>query len=227
MGLCCSSTSLFDGEAYINQIFSDSHFKLVNYDYNRLLNTIVTYRIDQEVHKQQIIEKIIPEFFDKHDMTNPYLKFHSALFEEILSNLDEKNNIYIVLLYFYPFINHDTEIVEDHLFETFNFIKNHITQSQLTELFEKYIKFISADLTFIVWSKEDNSHMKGILEELRKIHSEKNAISTADRILFPLIKELGINEEVNINLFRDCVKKYHIGDYQSVREAVFNEYSQK
>ena len=60
-----------------------------------------------------------------------------------------------------------------------------------------------------------------------KIHSEKNAISTADRILFPLIKELGINEEVNINLFRDCVKKYHIGDYQSVREAVFNEYSQK
>ena len=105
MGLCCAGVSMHEGENHINKIFSPQYFRLATYDYNRLLNTIVKYRIDQEIHKKQVEENIIPEFFNKKDLSNPFLEQHAAFFNEILSKLGEKNNMYKVLLYFYSLIS--------------------------------------------------------------------------------------------------------------------------
>lgn len=227
MGLCCAGVSIHEGENHINKIFSPQYFRLATYDYNRLLNTIVKYRIDQEIHKKQVEENIIPEFFNKKDLSNPFLEQHAAFFNEILSKLGEKNNMYKVLLYFYPFINHTNEDVEDKLFETFNFIHRQIKQQNLIELFESYFKFVTSDLTMIIWSKENDSKMKNALDELRKIHSEKNVTECSNKILFPIIKELGSNEVVPIKMFRDAVKIYSIGDYRCMRMIVMNQFGEK
>ncbi len=227
MGQCCGGVSLNEGENYIQCIFSPQFFRLASYDYNRLLNTIVKYRIEQEIHKKQVEENIIPEFFDKKDKTNPYLIQHKAFFDEILSQLNEKNNMYTVLLYFYPFINHKNENVEDKLYELFNFVHHSIKQELFIQLFEKYIKFVTSDLTLVLWSKEDNSAMKGALDELRNVFSEKNVKEAANRMIFPVIKELGSNEDVPVKLFRDSVKTYNVGDYKSVRMQILSQYGEK
>ena len=51
---CCEATTV-SGEALIVSIFKDSNFKLKNFYYNKLLNRLSDFIINQELYKKYIV----------------------------------------------------------------------------------------------------------------------------------------------------------------------------
>ena len=106
MGSCCASNSALIGEEFIREILSDESLKLRKYSYMELLNEIVSKRVEQEIPKEHVKQFLFPEFYDENVSQSKDLYINS-IFNLILNNLEEKNNMYLVILYFYPFINHN------------------------------------------------------------------------------------------------------------------------
>ena len=73
-----------------------------------LLNEIVSKRVDQEIPKEHIKQFLIPEFYDsnKTESNGDYIE---SIFDYILERLEERSNMYLVLIYFYPFIKNEQD----------------------------------------------------------------------------------------------------------------------
>ncbi len=222
MGQCCEGINLFNAEEYICSIFKDDNLKLINYNYNRLLNFIVKYRIKQEIRKKEIISEIIPKLFNNNE-DNHYLKYHKAFFNEIVSELDDNNNYYNVILYFYPFINHENENIEKTLSELLKFICPNLTKYMLVNILEKYITFYTFTLTKIVFENENENKMKEELEGLCKIYSKDNIKKYVNLIIEPIKRKFGNNEIVPL---KDCIElfiPYQLGSFQKSRLLILNQ----
>ena len=225
MGQCCEGINLFNAEEYICSIFKDDNLKLINYNYNRLLNFIVKYRIKQEIRKKEIISEIIPKLFNNNE-DNHYLKYHKAFFNEIVSELDDNNNYYNVILYFYPFINHENENIEKTLSELLKFICPNLTKYNLINRIEKYISFYTIKLTKIVFENEDENYMKESLEELSKIYSTDNIKKYVNSIIEPIKKKYGNNEIISLKDIMELFLPFHLGNFQTSRLLIYNQIQQ-
>ncbi len=222
MGQCCGTSNMFYTEDYICSIFKDDHLKLLYYNYNRLLNFIVKYRIQQEIRKKEIISEIIPKLYD-HTNENKLKKYHSAFFNQFLSELDKNNNYYSVILYLYPFINHDDENIEKTLYDIFKFICPNLTKYMLVNILEKYITFYTFTLTKIVFENENENKMKEELEGLCKIYSKDNIKKYVNLIIEPIKRKFGNNEIVPL---KDCIElfiPYQLGSFQNSRLLILNQ----
>ena len=62
--ICCQNNSLKETEDLILQILKNPSLKLKDFDYNQLLNEIVSKRVQQEVYKEHIIEYLLEEFYN-------------------------------------------------------------------------------------------------------------------------------------------------------------------
>ena len=146
MGSCCTNNSNLISEQFIRDILQDESLTIRNYNYNELLNEIVSKRIEQEIPKEHIKQFLIPEFYDsKKTQTNGI--YIEAIFNYILEHLEDRNNMYTVLLYFYPFIKHEEEKVEQVFFNILRFI----TQSR-TEINKEKVKFLLFNyISFCSW----------------------------------------------------------------------------
>ena len=73
-----------------------------------LLNEIVSKRVDQEIPKEHIKQFLILEFYDsnKTESNGAYIE---SIFNYILERLEERSNMYLVLIYFYPFIKNEQD----------------------------------------------------------------------------------------------------------------------
>ena len=226
MGQCCGSTNLFNAEEYICSIFKNDHLILVNYNYNRLLNLIVKYRIQQEIRKKEIISEIIPKLYD-HSEDNKFLKYHTAFFDEIISQLNENNNYYSVILYLYPFINHEDENIEKTLSNLFKYTCPNLTKYMLAITLEKYINFYTNTLTKIVFEKENENDMKSYLEDLYKIYSKDNIKKYANSIIEPIKKKYGNNEIISLKDCEDILIPFQLGLFQNSRLLILNQIIEK
>ena len=155
MGSCCVADSALIGEQFIREILSDEALKLRNYSYMELLNEIVSKRVEQEIPKDHVKQFLFPEFYDadksKFNSNDVYI---NSIFNFILDHLEEKNNMYLVLLYFYPFIKHEEGKKHEILFNTIRFItqshKSEINREQVRQWLFQYITFCSWGITYAV-----------------------------------------------------------------------------
>lgn len=226
---CCTASNTMDCEQFIETIFKDPNFKLKNYDYMRLLNKMVDYRIMQELHKKYIEEKIIPNFFENSNgssSVNDYIVYHYALFTEILGHLQEKNNMYDVILYFFPFIDHSTENVEATIYSIFNYIGGQITLKLVLDLLGRYLRFIFIDLTKVVKAKTENSKMKKQLNDsLVNVFTDENIEMYLARKLFDILKVFGENEVIPKEEFIHCIQKLQLGSFSKARILFYSDYA--
>lgn len=232
MGIeCCTSSTSMDSEQFIETIFRDPNFKLRSYDYMRLLNKMVDYRIMQELHKKYIEEKIIPNFFENSsgsNSSNDFIMYHYALFTEILGHLQEKNNMYDVILYFFPFIDHSTENVENTLYSIFNYIGGQITLKLVLDLLRRYLSFILIDLTKVVKAKTDNVKLKKQLNDsLTNVYTDENIDMFLARKLFDILKVFGENEVIPKEEFVQCIQKLKLGSFSQARILFYSDYAFK
>ena len=153
MGSCCVSNSTLIGENFIRDILSDESLKLRKFTYMELLNEIVSKRVEQEIPKEHVKQFLFPEFYDENVSQSKDLYINS-IFNLILNNLEEKNNMYLVLLYFYPFIKHENEEKHDKFFNTIRFItqshKLEISRENVRQWLFQYISFCSWGITYAI-----------------------------------------------------------------------------
>ncbi len=229
MGSCCVSNSSMLGEQFIREILSDESLKLRNYSYMELLNEIVSKRVEQEIPKEHVKQFLFPEFYDANkSQYNSNDVYINSIFNYILEHLEEKNNMYLVLIFFYPFIKHDDEKKCEQLFNTIRFItqshKLEISRENVRQWLFQYISFCSWGITYAVRIKMPPSDdlNKSIKMLLSGTYSEDNLNDFLDKLMNAMSD--GVPEEnINLDMFKKMFEKYDISNIENIRDFLLEE----
>ena len=230
MGSCCVSDSSLLGEQFIREILSDESFKLRNYTYMELLNEIVSKRVEQEIPKEHVKQFLFPQFYDadksQYNSNDVYI---NSIFNYILEHLEEKNNMYLVLLYFFPFVKHEEVKKCENFFNTIRFIsqspKMEINREQVRQWIFQYISFCSWGITYAVRIKMPPSDdlNKSIKALLKGAYSEDNLNDFLDKLVNSLTDGV-LEETIDLDMFKRMFEKYDISSLEKVRDFLLAEY---
>ena len=229
MGSCCISDSSLLGEQFIREILSDESFKLRNYTYMELLNEIVSKRVEQEIPKEHVKQFLFPQFYDadksQYNSNDVYI---NSIFNYILEHLEEKNNMYLVLLYFFPFVKHEEDKKCENFFNTIRFIsqspKMEINREQVRQWIFQYISFCSWGITYAVRIKMPPSDdlNKSIKALLKGAYSEDNLNDFLDKLVNSLTDGV-LEETIDLDMFKRMFEKYDISSIEKVRDFLLAE----
>ena len=230
MGSCCVSDSSLLGEQFIREILSDESFKLRNYTYMELLNEIVSKRVEQEIPKEHVKQFLFLQFYDadksQYNSNDVYI---NSIFNYILEHLEEKNNMYLVLLYFFPFVKHEEDKKCENFFNTIRFIsqspKMEINREQVRQWIFQYISFCSWGITYAVRIKMPPSDdlNKSIKALLKGAYSEDNLNDFLDKLVNSLTDGV-LEETIDLDMFKRMFEKYDISSIEKVRDFLLAEY---
>ena len=217
------------GEQFIREILSDESLKIRNYSYMELLNEIVSKRVEQEIPKEHVKQFLFPEFYDANkSQYNSNDVYINSIFNYILEHLEEKNNMYLVLIFFYPFIKHDDEKKCEQLFNTIRFItqshKLEISRENVRQWLFQYISFCSWGITYAVRIKMPPSDdlNKSIKMLLSGTYSEDNLNDFLDKLMNAMSD--GVPEEnINLDMFKKMFEKYDISNIENIRDFLLEE----
>ena len=227
MGSCCTSNSNLLAEQFVRDVLSDESLKIRKYNYMELLNEIVSKRVEQEIPKEHISQFLIPEFYDsnKTESNDIYI---DSIFKYILDQLEDKNNMYLVLLYFYPFIKHEQEKTYENFFNTIRFItqshRQEINKESVKKILFTYISFCSWGISFAVRLKLTNSDdlNNSFSSLLNGPYSETNL----NKFLETLMNSLtgGKDEEIiKLDMFKKMFEQYDISTIENVRDFLLTQ----
>ena len=227
MGACCASNVNLIGEQFVRDMLQTESLTLRNMDYMDLLNEIVSKRVEQEIPKNHIKDYIIPDIYDPaKNMSNDI--YIESIFSYILSQLNEKNNMYIVLLYFYPFIKHEKEKTYDNFFNCLRYVTqslvNQINQNDVFIWLLKYISFCSNGVTSAISSKIQTSDDVSVsLKELIKgPFSETNVVKFVKKLM-NVMTEGNKSDLITCEMFKKLFNEYDISTMENVRDYVLQE----
>ena len=231
MGSCCVSNSTLIGEQFIRDILSDESFKLRKFTYMELLNEIVSKRVEQEIPKEHVKQFLFPEFYDgdKSDSNEIYI---NSIFNYIMEHLEEKNNMYLVLLYFYPFINHEKEDKADKFFSIIRFItqshKLEISRENVRQWLFQYISFCTWGVTYAIRIKmppaDDLNNSIKLL--LKGPYSEDKLNNFLDKMMNTLTNRIP-EEVIKLDMFKKLFEKYDLSNIENVRDFLLAEKENK
>ena len=165
MGVCCSFNKNSEAEDFVITQIKSEVLKLNEFDYNKLLNDIVSKRVQQEIYKEHIEEYLLEEFYNTSSPENEK-KYQKAILEHLISLLNKKNNMYVVMLIFYPFINHTNENCDENLYSMFNYAAGRLTIEEFEIWLKKYFNWFTFEITKAVLNVCDDPIIKNGLEEL-------------------------------------------------------------
>ena len=229
MGSCCVSDSSLLGKQFIREILSDESFVLRNYTYMELLNEIVSKRVEQEIPKEHVKQFLFPEFYDANkSQYNSNDVYINSIFNYILEHLEEKNNMYLVLLFFYPFIKHDEEKKHENFFNTIRFItqspKMEINREQVRQWVFQYISFCSWGITYSIRIKMPPSDdlNKSIKSLLKGAYSEDKLNDFLDKLVNTLTDGV-LEETITLDMFKRMFEKYDISSVENIRDFLLAE----
>ena len=183
MGGCCSFNKNREAEDFVITQIKSPVLKLNEYDYNKLLNDIVSKRVQQEIYKEHIEEYLLEEFYNTSSPENEK-KYQKAILEHLISLLNKKNNMYVVMLIFYPFINHNNENCDENLYSMFNYAAGRLTIEELEIWLKKYFNWFTFEITKAILNVCDEPMIKNGLEDLNISFYNDDAIkNVVDKML--------------------------------------------
>ena len=227
MGSCCTNNSNLIAEQFIRDILKDESLKLRNYKYMELLNEIVSKRVEQEIPKEHVKQFLIPEFYDSNKTVSNDVYIQS-IFNYILEHLEERNNMYLVLIYFYPFIRHEQEKTHENFFNIIRFItQSHrleVSRENVRKWLFNYISFCSWGITYAIRKKlppsDDLNNSFDLL--LNGPYSENKLNDLLGKMMNALTD--GLEEDIiTLKMFEKMFKKYDISSVENVRDFLLNE----
>ena len=228
MGVCCTSNINLIGEQFIRDLLQSESLLIRNMDYMDLLNEIVSNRVEQEIPKIHVKDYVIPDIYDPSKNISNDLYLESILLT-ILSKLEENNNMYIVLLYLYPFIRHDKEKTYDNFFHCFRYI----TQSLLLEVkkndvylwLKKYITFCTKDITNAVYMKlppsDDISNSMSDL--IKTVFDESNIVNFVNKLINVMTEGENDVNLITMDMFKKLFNEYDISTVENIRDYVLKD----
>ena len=222
--MCCPNNSLKESEDFMCQILKNPSLKLKDFDYNQLLNEIVSKRVQQEVYKEHIIEYLLEEFYNIN-LPNEEKKYSKIILEDLVSTLKDKNNMYSVILIFYPFINHNNEKCSDNLFSIFSYITGRLTIEDFENCLIKYFTYNTSFINNSIKKVCDDQKIKNQLDELNiTFFNEDKIKSLIDKMLMDIKKNSKNFEKdlVSKEQFIDVYNNYPFSSVEQIRNLVLN-----
>jgi len=216
---CCGNSYNVIGEEFVKRVLKDESLKLKTYDYIRLLNSVADIRVQQEIFKVHIDEYLIPSYY-KETANSEFQIYVKSILDYIMSQLKEKNNMYLVIMYFYVFINHENEKVNENLFSIFRYIAQILTVEDLRFWLTKYITFCTKGITFTIWQKCNDTSISQSLDELNtNVYSEQNIKKLVSHLMKNVEKE-GEKAVVKLEQFQEICKNYDLSSYEGISSAI-------
>ena len=136
--------------------------------------------------------------------------------------------MYLVLIFFYPFIKHDDEKKCEQLFNTIRFItqshKLEISRENVRQWLFQYISFCTWGITYAVRIKMPPSDdlNKSIKMLLSGTYSEDNLNDFLDKLMNAMSD--GVPEEnINLDMFKKMFEKYDISNIENIRDFLLEE----
>lgn len=216
---CCGNSYNVIGEEFVKRVLKDESLKLKTYDYIRLLNSVADIRVQQEIFKVHIDEYLIPSYY-KETANSEFQIYVKSILDYIMSQLKEKNNMYLVIMYFYVFINHQNEKVNENLYSIFKYIAQILTVEDLRFWLTKYITFCTKGITFTIWQKCNDTSISQSLDELNtNVYSEQNIKKLVSHLMKSVEKE-GEKAVVKIEQFQEICKNYDLSSYEGISSAI-------
>jgi hypothetical protein len=222
MGSCCAPNSNLLGEQFVRDILADQSLKIRYYTYIELLNEVVSKRVEQEIPKEHIKKFLIQEFYDekKTESNDIYI---DSIFNYILEQLNDKNNMYTVIIYFYPFIKHDNEKVSDNFFNFIRFIsqshKQEVKKEDIQNILFKYISFCTRGITQAIQNKLlPGDDMNNSFKSLLDISFSEERINNFIDKLICILTENSNDDIVSSKNFGEMFQKYDISTIEKVRD---------
>jgi hypothetical protein len=216
---CCGNSYNVIGEEFVKRVLKDESLKLKTYDYIRLLNSVADIRVQQEIFKVHIDEYLIPSYY-KETANSEFQIYVKSILDYIMSQLKEKNNMYLVIMYLYVFINHENEKVNENLFSIFRYIAQILTVEDLRFWLTKYITFCTKGITFTIWQKCNDTSISQSLDELNtNVYSEQNIKKLVSHLMKNVEKE-GEKAVVKLEQFQEICKNYDLSSYEGISSAI-------
>ena len=216
---CCGNSYNVIGEEFVKRVLKDESLKLKTFDYIRLLNSVADIRVQQEIFKVHIDEYLIPSYYNE-TANSEFQIYVKSILDYIMSQLKEKNNMYLVIMYFYVFINHENEKVNENLFSIFRYIAQILTVEDLRFWLTKYITFCTKGITFTIWQKCNDTSISQSLDELNtNVYSEQNIKKLVSHLMKNVEKE-GEKAVVKLEQFQEICKNYDLSSYEGISSAI-------
>lgn len=229
MGSCCTTGVNMAGENFVRELLKNESLTFRSYDYMELLNAIVTKRVEQEIPVKHIREYLIPEIYDEDQAKSNDIYFKS-IFEHIISHLETNSNMYIVLFYFYPFINHKKEITYENLFNCLRFMtkstEQKIQTEKVVEWLKKYIYFCTNGINEAVLKNlPPGDDITNSLESLNsRVYNKENIDIFVNELKNILTKSDSNKKFVTDEDFKSMLNNYDISGIEEVRDYLLKGY---
>ena len=136
--------------------------------------------------------------------------------------------MYLVLLFFYPFIKHDEEKKHENFFNTIRFItqspKMEINREQVRQWVFQYISFCSWGITYSIRIKMPPSDdlNKSIKSLLKGAYSEDKLNDFLDKLVNTLTDGV-LEETITLDMFKRMFEKYDISSVENIRDFLLAE----
>ena len=136
--------------------------------------------------------------------------------------------MYLVLLYFYPFIKHENEEKHDKFFNTIRFItqshKLEISRENVRQWLFQYISFCTWGITYAIRIKmppadDLNNSIKLLLKET---FSEDKLNNFLDKLMEALTDGVPV-ETITLDMFKKMFEKYDISSIENIRDFLLAE----
>ena len=222
MGSCSNTNSNLIAEQFVRDVLKDESLKIRNYNYMELLNEIVSKRVEQEIPKEHVKQFLIPEFYDsnKTESNDIYI---SSIFNYILEQLQERNNMYLVLIFFFPFIKHEQEKSYENFFNTIRFItQSHrleISRENVRKWLFNYISFCSWGITYAIRDKLPTSDdLYNSFSSLLNGPYSENSLNKLLDILLNALSDGKPEDIIDLKMFKNMFTKYDISTIENVRD---------
>lgn len=221
MGQCCSEINVNIGEDFINNILEDKGFVLNGYTYERILNELLNKRDNQVLPKKNLEEEFFPDLLSNMKDDKNYI-YYTAIINLIISKLEENNNMYKVVLLFYPFIDHTDEAkIEDSFYSLYKYTCSVLTVKNFSDLVIQYISLCTKELSSVILDKCLDTNIKlSIEEQIKNIYTDRNIQQLVDNIILEIKKINKSSSDKTIikkNAIAELLLKYNITTIKNIR----------
>ena len=177
--------------------------------------------------KECLKQFLMPLFFDPKKTQSNDIYIESIL-NYILDHLEETDNMHTILLYFYPFIKHDEEEIEQNFFNIIRFINQsprlEIPREKVRKCLFNYILFCSWGITNAIRIKLPPSDDLNIsfLSLIKGTYAEDKIYGFLERLMKELTGDKS-KKLITLEMFQNMFKKYDISEVEKVRDYLLTE----
>jgi hypothetical protein len=146
------------------------------------------------------------------------------MLEHLSTCLEEKNNMYVVMLLFYPYINHKNEDTCETFFSMFSYVSQNLTIQDLEFWMIKYFTWVTTELTKGVMIPCKDKKLRNSLDDLVHLVYTESAIRGAVDKLLSNLKKNAVKtidkEKVTKEMFKEMYDKNPFAKVEEARAII-------